>query len=51
METSKLIVRLPAELHKDFKLRCVKAGRSMADVVTELIKQYTDAIEKDGNSQ
>ena len=35
-----LALRLPEDLHKSLKLKCVKEGRPMGDVLIELIKDY-----------
>jgi len=35
-----LTVRIPEELHKAFKLKCVSEGTDMGSVVTKLIESY-----------
>ncbi len=35
-----LTLRLPENLHKEFKLCSVKEGRAMGSVAIELIKEY-----------
>jgi len=35
-----LALRLPEDLHKSLKLKCVKEGRPMGDLLIELIKNY-----------
>jgi predicted DNA-binding protein len=35
-----LALRLPEDLHKSLKLKCVKEGRTMGEVLIELIKEY-----------
>ena len=35
-----LALRLPEDLHRNLKLKCVKEGRPMGDVLIELIKEY-----------
>ena len=35
-----LALRLPEDLHKSLKLKCVKEGRPMGDVLIGLIKEY-----------
>jgi len=35
-----LALRLPENLHKDLKIKCVQEGRPMGDVLIELIKEY-----------
>jgi predicted DNA-binding protein len=39
-------VELPEELRNRFKSVVVREGKTMTDVVTELISQYTEAKEK-----
>jgi hypothetical protein len=35
-----LTIRIPDELHKAFKLKCVSEGLDMVAVVTKLIESY-----------
>ena len=35
-----LALRLPEDLHMNLKLRCVKEGRTMVEVLVELIEEY-----------
>ena len=35
-----LALRLPEDLHKSLKLKCVKEGRTMMEVLIELIQDY-----------
>ena len=35
-----LALRLPEDLHRNLKLRCVKEGRTMMEVLIELIQDY-----------
>ena len=35
-----LALRLPEDLHKNLKLRCVREGRTMMEVLIELIQDY-----------
>jgi hypothetical protein len=35
-----LALRLPEDLHKSLKLKCVKEGKPMGDVLIKLIKDY-----------
>jgi predicted DNA-binding protein len=35
-----LALRLPEDLHKNLKIKCVKEGRTMAEVLVELIEEY-----------
>ena len=37
-----LTLRIPPELHLSLKLKCVKEGRPMGEVLTELIQKYVD---------
>lgn len=39
-EEISLLVRLPKDLHKLFKLICVKEDRSMSNKVQELVAKY-----------
>ncbi len=41
-----LTLRLPEELHKEFKLNTVKEGRTMGEVALELIREY---LKKESN--
>jgi hypothetical protein len=40
--TKQLTLRLPTELHLKLKLKCVQEGRSMGEVLTELIQRYVE---------
>jgi predicted DNA-binding protein len=35
-----LALRLPEDLHRNLKLKCVKEGKPMGEVLIELIKEY-----------
>ena len=35
-----LALRLPEDLHMNLKLRCVKEGRTMGEVLIHLIEEY-----------
>jgi predicted DNA binding CopG/RHH family protein len=35
-----LTIRIPEELHKAFKLKCVSEGVDMGSVITKLIEQH-----------
>lgn len=35
-----LTLRMPEDLHKEFKLTAVKQGRTMGEVTIELIRRY-----------
>ena len=35
-----LTIRVPEELHKAFKLKCVSEGADMGGVITKLIENY-----------
>jgi len=35
-----LALRLPEDLHRNLKLKCVKEGRTMMEVLIELIQEY-----------
>ena len=35
-----LTIRIPEELHKAFKLKCVSEGVDMGSVITKLIEEY-----------
>jgi len=35
-----LALRLPEDLHMNLKLRCVKEGRTMGEVLIDLIEEY-----------
>jgi hypothetical protein len=41
-QVKQLTLRIPAELHLNLKLKCVKEGRSMGEVLTDLIKRYVE---------
>ncbi len=41
-QVKQLTLRIPSELHLSLKLKCVKEGRPMGDVLAELIKKYVD---------
>lgn len=38
--TKKLQMNIPEELHKSFKMACLKADMDMTEVTTSLIKQW-----------
>ena len=42
-QLKQLTLRIPNDLHLRLKLKCVKEGRPMGDVLTELIKKYVEA--------
>ena len=35
-----LALRLPEDLHTNLKLKCVKEGRAMGEVLIQLIEEY-----------
>jgi len=35
-----LALRLPEDLHRNLKLKCVKEGRPMGEVLVKLIQEY-----------
>ncbi len=37
-----LTLRISNELHLKLKIKCVKEGRTMGEVLTELIEKYVD---------
>ena len=39
-ETKQLLVRLPDDLHLELKLKCVKEGRAMQEILIEGVKKY-----------
>lgn len=39
MNVSNISLRVPADEHKQFKLRAVQAGRTLADILLEYIKK------------
>ncbi len=41
-QVKQLSLRIPSDLHLRLKLKCVKEGRPMGDVLTELIQKYVD---------
>ena len=41
-QVKQLTLRIPSELHLRLKLKCVKEGRPMGEVLTELIQKYVD---------
>ena len=41
-QVKQLTLRIPSDLHLRLKLKCVKEGRAMGEVLTELIKKYVD---------
>jgi predicted DNA-binding protein len=41
-QVKQLTLRIPSELHLRLKLKCVKEGRTMGEVLTELIQKYVD---------
>ncbi|MBF0398623.1 MAG: hypothetical protein HQK78_17745 [Desulfobacterales bacterium] len=40
--TTQLTLRLPKELHREFKSFCSLNGQSMGDVIMEVIKKYVE---------
>jgi predicted HicB family RNase H-like nuclease len=40
MNDKTLIVRMPEELHRAFKVKCVQDGKNMNSVLTSLIEGY-----------
>ncbi|MBU0970542.1 MAG: copy number control protein [Proteobacteria bacterium] len=42
LKTKQLTLRIPENLHKEFKVTAVKEGRTMGDVTIELIRQYVE---------
>ena len=44
----KLIIELPAELHRQFKLSSYQEGRTMKDIIVNLITYY---VEDESNSE
>ncbi|MCK5310463.1 MAG: hypothetical protein KAJ62_00040 [Desulfobacteraceae bacterium] len=40
MKLKQLTLRMPKDLHKNFKVNTAKQGRSMGEVAIELIKKY-----------
>ena len=40
LKLKQLTLRMPENLHKEFKVTAVKEGRTMGDVTIELIRQY-----------
>lgn len=40
MNDKVLTIRIPEELHKQFKIKCVTQGEQMNSVLTEMIKAY-----------
>ena len=41
-EKQYLRTRIPKTLHRDFKMLCVAEGKTMEDIVAELIQQWVD---------
>ena len=41
-EKQYLRTRIPKTLHRDFKMLCVAEGKTMEDIVAELIKRWVD---------
>ncbi len=39
-----LTIRIPEDLHTQFKIKCVKEGRAMGEVYLELIRKYVEAL-------
>ena len=39
-EIKQLLVRLPDDLHLELKLKCVKEGRAMQEILIEGVKKY-----------
>ena len=44
LKLKQLTLRIPENLHKEFKVTTVKEGRTMGDVTIELIRQYVKKI-------
>jgi predicted DNA-binding protein len=42
-DEKQLALRLPRDLHLKLKLKCVKEGRPMVDVLVEAIKKYVES--------
>ena len=42
-DEKQLALRLPKDLHLKLKLKCVKEGRPMVDVLVEAIKKYVES--------
>ena len=40
LKLKQLTLRLPKDLHKEFKITAAKEGRTMGGVTIELIRQY-----------
>ena len=40
IQTQQLIIKIPIELHKEFKLACIMDGKTMRSVLIELIERY-----------
>ena len=40
LKLKQLTLRMPENLHREFKVTAVKEGRTMGDVTIELIRQY-----------
>jgi hypothetical protein len=40
MDVKRLNFNVPDKLAQEFKIRCVKEGRGMTDVLLELMKEY-----------
>lgn len=38
-------VSLPADLHRAFKVKCVRRGVTMADVVRELVRRECESVD------
>jgi predicted HicB family RNase H-like nuclease len=44
LKLKQLTLRMPENLHREFKVTAVKEGRTMGDVTIELIRQYLEKI-------
>jgi predicted DNA-binding protein len=42
LKLKQLTLRMPENLHREFKVTAVKEGRTMGDVTIELIRQYLE---------
>ena len=47
-ETVQFTLRFDKDLHKRFRIQCVKDERSMNDVILEIIDRYMEQKERDG---
>ncbi len=39
---SQINAYVPAEVKQEFKLECLKAGKTMSDVIEELVREWID---------